>query len=230
MTPTQGLAAVCHVLTKPETGYALTGLAESGVRRVSWWHMWQPANLSLGPMGAVRPLPSRPRSAITHFHSYFGSLLVGRAAWILSSVPRDLDVALHPGPPESVTSPGQGEGDSMGLMSSGPVPLGWGSPFPSGKSLTLDPTHKMNLEVSPALCSLQEARAWLGAAGRPLTTYTCSRETLGPRIPAPRPSTQPTLVKEQESRRAMVGRGSPQAPHPTPQISLRNCHLAFSWS
>lgn len=148
--------------------------------------MWQPANLSLGPMGAVRPLPPRPHSAIPHFHSYFGSLLVGRAAWILSLVPGDLDVALHPGPPESVTSPGQGEGDSMGLMSSGPVPLGWGSPFPSGKSLTLDPTHKMNLEVSPALCSLQEARAWLGAAGRPLTTYTCSRETLGPRIPAPR--------------------------------------------
>lgn len=109
----------------------------------------QAANLSLGPMGAVRPLSPRPHSAMTHFHSFFGSLLVRRAAWLRSSVPRDLEVP-HPGPPESVTSSGQGEGNSKGLIRSGPVPLGWGSLFRSGEGLTLDPTRKMDLEVSLA--------------------------------------------------------------------------------
>lgn len=100
--------------------------------------------------------------------------------------PRGLGSAPHPGPAESVTSPGQGGGDSKGLTSSGPVPLGWGSAFRSGEGLTLDPTREMNSQVRLALCSLAEGRAWSGAVGRPLATYTCPRETLGPRSPAPR--------------------------------------------
>lgn len=193
-----------------------------GARHVSWWHVLQPANLSLGPMGTVRPLSPRPHSAMTHLHGFFGSLLVRRAAWVLPSVPGAWECPPS-GPCRECDKPWAGRRRFKGAHEqwSSPAGLGFCVSVWGGSDLRPDSRDEFAGEASP----LQPSRraGLVGGCGK------TARHIHVPQRNTRSQKSSPT-VKEQESGRAVVGRGSPQAPRPAPQITPRNCHLASSWS